>query len=370
MSELMTYIEVSTPQGVRIAQLDQWLKLGYARVVNDIGTLVLELDPDSDASIYQRDTRLGVWRQGPNGALTLDTECVWLVRKIKRVLSASGERRLRITAYSDNELLRRRIVAYAAGSTQASKSDYADDMMKAIVSENLGGDATDTDRDISAYLAIESDLGAGQDIDKAFSRRNVLTVLQELADASAEAGTNLYFDVVTPTPGALVFSTYTGQRGDDRTITGNAPLLFSPELGNLADGELEVDYANEVTVVYAAGKGEGEEREVVEMEDTARSDASPFNRIEALRDARHADTTAELTAEGNGFLKAGRPRLTFSGSITDTPQCRYGVEWNWGDKVTVQFEGRQFDAHISSIRVTIAGGKEEIEASLRTDDEL
>lgn len=366
----MTYIEVSTPQGVKIAQLDQFLKLTYARAVNDIGTLVLELDPNSDASLYQRDTRLGVWRQGPNGALALDTECVWFVRKVKRVLAASGERRLRITAYSANELLRRRIVAYAAGSAQASKSDYADDMMKAIVGENLGGDATDTDRDISDYLTIESDLSAGEEIDKAFSRRNVLTVLQELADASAEAGTNLYFDIVTPTPGALVFRTYTAQRGDDRTITSASPLLFSPELGNLADGELEEDYANELTVVYAAGKGEGEERVVVEVEDTARSGASPFNRIEALRDARNADTTDELTAEGNGFLKAGRPRLVFGGSIVDTPQCRYGVEWKWGDKVTVQFEGRQFDAYINSIQVTIANGNEVIEAALKTDDAL
>jgi hypothetical protein len=370
MSELMTYIEVSTPQGVKIAQLDQFLKLTYARAVNDIGTLVLELDPNSDASLYQRDTRLGVWRQGPNGALALDTECVWLVRKVKRVLSASGERRLRVTAYSANELLRRRIVAYAAGSAQASKSGYADDLMKAIVSENLGSDATDTDRDISAYLTIESDLSAGQSISKAFSRRNVLTVLQELADASAEAGTNLYFDVVTPTPGALVFATYTGQRGDDRTITSNAPLLFSPELGNLADGELEEDYANEVTVVYAAGRGEGDEREVVEVEDTTRSGASPFNRIEALRDARNAETTAELTAEGNGFLKAGRPRLVFGGSIVDTPQCRYGVEWKWGDKVTVQFEGYTFDAHIAAVSVTIDNGSETVTAALKAEEVL
>ena len=365
MSELMTYIEVSTPAGVRIAQLDQWLKLGYARVVNDIGTLVLELDPDSDASMFQRDSRLGVWRNG-----ALDTECVWFVRKVKRVLAASGERRLRVTAYSANELLRRRIVAYNAGSAQAQKSDYADDMMKEVVAENLGASATDTDRRWSTYLTIAGDLSAGQDIDKAFSRRNVLTVLQELADASAEAGTNLYFDIVTPTPGALVFATYTGQRGDDRTIATGAPVLFSPELGNLADGELEEDYANEVTVVYAAGKGEGDEREVVEVEDTARSGASLFNRIEALRDARNAETTAELTAEGNGFLKAGRPRLLVGGSIVDTPQCRYGVEWKWGDKVTVQFEGRQFDAHINSIQVAISDGNETIKAILKTEDTL
>lgn len=365
MSELMTYIEVSTPAGVKIAQLDQYLKLAYARAVNDIGTLVLELDPNSDASLYQLDTRLGVWRNG-----VLDTECVWFVRKVRRTLSNSGERRLRVTAYSATDLLRRRIVAYNAGSTYAAKSDYADDMMKAIVSENLAGGATDADRDWSDYLTIDADTSDGEEINKAFSRRNVLTVLQELADASAQAGTNLYFDIVTPGPGELLFTTFTGQRGDDRTITSASPLLFSPELGNLADGELEEDYANEVTVVYAAGKGEGDEREVVEVEDTARSGASLFNRIEALRDARNADTTDELTAEGNGFLKAGRPRLVFGGSIVDTPQCRYGVEWKWGDKVTVQFEGRQFDAYINSLRVTIANGNEVIEAALKTDDAL
>jgi hypothetical protein len=36
----------------------------------------------------------------------------------------------------------------------------------------------------------------------------VLTVLQEIAEASAEAGTRIYFDIVAPTVSTLEFRTY------------------------------------------------------------------------------------------------------------------------------------------------------------------
>jgi len=41
-------------------------------------------------------------------------------------------------------------VAYAAGSANSTKTDNADDILAALATENLGDDATDTDRDLTA----------------------------------------------------------------------------------------------------------------------------------------------------------------------------------------------------------------------------
>jgi hypothetical protein len=368
VSDLAYFVEVSDPFGVKLAQVDSFLALDFVRPVNDVGVLTLDLDPNTNTAPFRLDARLGVWRQGPAGGFLLQTETVWFVRQWRRVMYTSGERVLRITAYSASDLLARRIIAYAAGSAQASKTDNADDMMKAIVRENLGASATDTDRRWSSYLTVQSDSASASSMSKAFSRRNVLTTLQEIGETSAEAGEPLYFDIMVPTPGGLEFRTYTGQRGTDRTLTGAAPLVISPELGTISGGELFEDYASEYTVVYAAGQGEKDYREVSEVEDTARSGASPFGRIEALRDARHGATGASLTAEGNAYLRASRPKRIFTAALVDTPQVRYGLEWHWGDKVTAQFEGKTFDCHIDTLRVSVAGGKETISAHLRAEE--
>jgi hypothetical protein len=50
---------------------------------------------------------------------------------------------------------------------------------------------------------------------------------------------------------------------------------MSPELGNIASGDSLEDHSGEVTVVYAAGAGEGEDREVTEVEDATRTASSP-----------------------------------------------------------------------------------------------
>jgi hypothetical protein len=368
VSDLAYFIEVSDPFGVKLAQVDSFLSLDLVRTANDVGVLTLDLDPDSSAALFRLDARLGVWRQSAAGGFLLQTETVWFVRQWRRVMYTSGERVLRVTAYSASDLLARRIIAYAAGTAQASKTDNADDMMKAIVRENLGASATDTDRRWSSYLAVQSDSASASSMSKAFSRRNVLTVLQEISDTSAEAGEPLYFDVVVPAPGSLEFRTYTGQRGADRTLSSAAPLVISPELGTISGGELFEDYASEYTVVYAAGQGEKDYREVSEVEDTARSGASPFGRIEALRDARQGATGAALTAEGNAYLRASRPKRIFTASLVDTPQVRYGLEWKWGDKVTAQFEGNTFDCHLDTLRLSVSGQKETISAHLRAEE--
>lgn len=360
-------IWLSTPAGVRIKLIDLFLRLEYVRVLNNVGVLKLALPFDFPLAYLQIDGRLEVWRHLPGGVKILDTETVWLIRDVSKRLAEDGRRYIEIIAYSAVELLRRRIVAYAAGSSQAGKTDPADDIMKAIVRENLGSLATDTARDLSAWLTVQADAGAGASVTKLFSRRRVLAVLQELAQASAEAGTPLFFDIVAPSVGSLEFRTFTGQRGIDHSASEAKPVVLSPASGTLTDVVRRFDYSSEENYIYTGGQGEEAVRTIVTASDSSRIALSPLNRCEGWVDARNTADSG-LAAEAQAGLRSGRPRQVFSGKIVNTEAVQYGREWGFGDRVSGEFDGEVVDALIDKVQVVVENGAEDIRAGLKVEE--
>lgn len=378
-------IWLSSPTGERLAVLDSFVRLSYRRVVNRSGQasasrqpLQLVLHAESlPASLLVRDSRLEIWR-APGGAglpstsacfsgQELDTETVWLVRSIRKLLDSSGQQLLAVGAVPAIDVLAARLVAYPVGSSQASKTGPADNLMKQIVRENFASDA-EAARDLGDWLDIAPDMGLAPATSKQCAWRNVLHVLQELAEAAAEAGTPLYFDIVSPTRERLEFRTYIGTRGSDRTFPdGLNPLVLSPETGTLSSVERSFDYADEYTYVYAGGQGAEEERLIVGAGDSLRSAASPFGRRERLLDARHIADGDALQAEAAANLATGRPRSLFRATVTSNPGSIYGVHWRWGDRVTAAFAGEIFDCHIDEVEVTVEAGQETVRAWLRAE---
>jgi len=352
------------PFGVRLALLSQYSLLEYTLVVNAIGRLVLEMPINivPYAWLKRRDMRLAVYRSA-GGRETL--EGVFLSRRPTKILSSKGERIVRLRAMSANSLLTRRIVAYAAGSAQAEKSAPADDLIKAIARENMGALATDTSRDWSAYLSVQADWGAGPSVDKAFPGRNVLLVMQEVAQKAAQAGTPVYFDVVPVTESTFEFRTFVDRRGLDHSFpNGVHPLIVSPEFGNLVDAELEEDYEGELTYVYAAGEGKGDDRATATASDAVRIGSSPFGRIEGYRDCRNTKDLTALADEAAAKLRAGRPVRRLRGTMVDMDGCRYGQNWGFGDVVTAEFDGEQFDCTVDVVSVSVRSGVDTIKVGL------
>jgi hypothetical protein len=237
-------------------------------------------------------------------------------------------------------------------------------MIKAVVREQLGASA-DAARQVTGF-SVTPDTSAAPSITKAFAWRRVLDVLQDIAAASAENGTYLAFDIVSPTPDTLQFQTFIGARGVDRRLNGgNAPVILSPETRTLLQPALRYDFRDEITYARAGGSGEGAARLLGEYLDSARAGASPFRRRERFVDARTTDGTAGLTDEAESAVRLGRPRVIVSGRIGQTPALRYGIDWGWGDYVTVQAFGRQVDARISAITVDVSPRGETIAAVVR-----
>jgi len=109
-------------------------------------------------------------------------------------------------------LLDQRIVAYPLGTANTTKELPADNLIKEICRENLLVDGREV-----ANMRIDNDksLAPIVKVDD-IAWRSVLSVCQEIAEASFEKGVPLYFDVVADINLGMVLKTFVGQRGQDR----------------------------------------------------------------------------------------------------------------------------------------------------------
>lgn len=351
-------IWIARDDGTRLAALDDVLTLDYVRAINNLERFQLTLPGDTNPNWIAKDRRISIWRQPVGGRLVQDFQ--GLLTQWTWAEDARGNLTLKISGPSLNGLLRRRIVAYAAGSAQAAQTNQADDMMKAIVKQNLGADATDTARSIDPiYLSVAADLTAGPSLTKGMAYRNVLEILAELSDAARQAGTEIYFDVEPIDDVAFEFRTYANQPGNDRRASSSQPLIFSKERGNLSAPVLTYNYDDEINFAYAGGQGTESSRVIKTAEDSARSGLSVFARAEGFADARSDSADDGVQAAADAELIAGRPAVTFSANLIDTESCRYGVEWRWGDRVTAEAFGAQYDGLIRSVHVTVTANRQE-----------
>lgn len=362
-------IWLSTPTGQRIALIDRFNRLQYTLTANGIGVMKIDLGPAFDLDLVQEDSRLDVYRQVPGGARYRDGEATWLIRDWDQLLDSQGRESIVLLAYTASELLDRAIVAYASGSSQARKSSVAlDDLIKALVRENLGSLATDTDRDLSTWLLVEADASAGPTSSKSMAWRQLLPTLRELAQDADDLGTPVFFDVVRPGDGdTFTLQTYTGQRGADHGQESDKPVVLSPRNGTLGEVRFSTQTSNERNVIYVGGQGEESDRTVVTATDADRISRSPFNRREYFVDARNT-LDAGLEAEGQAALKHFRSRKIFAGRIRDTQAVRYGREYNFGDRLVGEFKRQVVDVRLDAVEVMVEGGLEEIWAELRVEE--
>lgn len=349
------------PLGHRLELVEDWTEFSYARAHGAVGRAVIQRPFRTvDRKLLERDYVWEVWRALPGIP--------------KRLVYAGMARRFRFREEERRDivevgledgmgLIYSRNVAYASGTSQAQKSDQVDDLMKAIVRENLGSTATDTDRDLSAYnFTVAADVGLGPSTNLAFSRQKVGEVLDKLFWDSAAQSNPVFYDVepfLTGTGLGWNFFTVTGQLGSDRTYGSGMPAIFSREFGNLENPDLSYDYEDEVTVAYVGGQGEGAGRMVESVMANGRRYASPWNRRETFFNGSNLTTVTQLQKKAAQIRREGRPKTRFTATLKDTAQTRYGLHWFYGDKVAVRAYGVEFDAWINAIGFRVDSNRRE-----------
>lgn len=356
--------------GNRLAQLTTFLSLEASRVANQIGFFNMTMPPSFDINLIQPDRMVQLWRAPRGGRLALWR--VYFIRKWEFSVTGSDE----LVSFGGpdvNDLLRRRIVAAFTASAQAGKTDFADDMMKEIVTEAIAdgiAPTPDAGTRVWADLSIASDLGLGPTITKSFPFKKLLTtsgqgVLPGLAKAAKEAGTEVFFDIVpdeiTGSSASYQFQTFTGQPGQDHT----SRVVFAAIRSNIGDPRLEYDYTEEENYIYAGGQGEEDDRNIQQVSDSDRFGVSQWARIEGFADARNQKPDDGVREAGRDKLNVGRPRIRFSAIPLDVKGTRFMRDWDYGDKVTARFRNIEFDTIIRAVTISVDGdGNESIGARL------
>lgn len=359
-------IFLETPAGVRVAALPTTLGFRYTLKLNDVGVLTLTL-PAEMRELFRKDSIIDIWRNGqPLSSAGSPFGTFWLARRFTRRTDQSGRRVLDVTAVNAMHILKRRIVAYKAGSLQAGASAAwaADTLLKIIYNSNFVNwlSANQIERQAPGFAAPSSSFD-GPRVSRRFAYRNCLNVMQDIAATSLRLGVPLFFMVYRVIGSNYAFQTYTNQQGTDRRISaGGVPV--GAEYGNLEQVQFDENALDEVSVIYAGGQGEESNRQLLAVGDDARIAQSPFGRIEAFYDGRNSAESHVTFEEALARLHEGRPLITLSGRILDVPGFAYGIDWEFGDRLTAVYEDYSFDAFVNAISVSYQDGEESIDSWL------
>jgi len=351
-------------EGTRKGVIQAFESLEYVKAENTIGALVINLPRNlmkyDDFSV---DDIFEIWRE-KGGTLELQNETAYFLRDWEFWADVDGAEYIRLSALDANYLLDTAVVIAHSTSAEADKTDIPDDMMKAIVREQLGSLA-DADRQ---KLLVAPDFGAaGASVSKAFAYRNVLTVLQELCEVAREVNDVwLGFDVVRIAPGVFEFRTYVGQRGQNHSRTSGDPRLVGKQYGNFSQPIFGTYHADERNFVVVGGQGEDLARELVYRWNYDRWHASKWNRHEYFKDARDNATTAALEAEGDAALEEFKPKQILAGIVHDTPGMLYNIHYGFGDILTAEAFGYSVDCHVTAVKVVVKQNTgEQVEIKLK-----
>ena len=302
------------------------------------------------------DKRLILERAGVNVA-NLRTESTCFIRKV-----TFSRDTFTMRAYGPEYILDSRIVAYPADSTQSSKTNHIDDLMKEIVLENLGASASDAARIISG-LTVEADQSACSSISKDFAHDNVLNALMNLQEQSRNVGTEIFFRMIKNGTG-WIFKTYPSRIGADRRGLG---LNLSEVNENFIVESVGIEASEEITYMYAGGAGVEAARLIGTASDTTRIALSPYNRREAFYSASLAQTQASIDSSAQQELNRRRAARIFAGEIQERESWRYGVEWDFGDILQAEHLGQTYDVMVRNVMITIQPGGEFISARVEVE---
>lgn len=378
----MSHIILRTSDGIQLAKLEGLVQWQLVRVANDVGWFTVQA-ADLDRRLLSVDNILEFYRTPRGSAPVLMG--VGFLRSWEYIEDDSGKLTVRLAGPDQMDLLRRRVVAYNTASYWTKGPDYADDLMKDIVSENMGPTSGDPwysrGRNYdSAYFSIAPKEHKGRsDAQMNIQYRNVLTILQDLADFSGWpssdttwVGQPIWFDLDYRGDAKFVFRTWGPNRGIDRTLgTAIAPLLFSREAGNLSNPRLKFDYTKEQNIVYGLGPGEGTDRMVDPENDVPRERASIWNIIEGCTPATEETTLLGVAKRAYQAMQAARPQVIFEGQLVDTPQTRFGVDWGYGDIVSVRFQSMEFNGRVNTFNYSMTeDGRETIVADVSITEAL
>lgn len=354
--------------GGQIAVFDDWNSVYYFKNLNGTSVHTISIPgDDSRRALFKLDCMIEIRRARLADNIPWTREYIGFHRTFQDQVTDRGD--VLFTSYgrSFEDLLKRRSILYPSGGAQDTKSGPADDVVKAIVRENVGLNATIANgriRDgVTLGFAVDVNASQAPTWSGSVAFKNVLDALQQIVKA-------IPFDFLVdyPSPLAFRFQTRYPRLGTDRTGAGSAaPHIFSLGHANMSSPYAVESHVDEGNVVLVLGPGEAAARTFVERNDPIAMLRSPWGSVEKTIDARTVTTTPGLNAIGDAQLKSLAATRRISFQVLESAGSVYGRDYFLGDLVLCQFAGFQTVKKIAGVEITVANGREDIR--IHFDDE-
>jgi hypothetical protein len=376
-----------------IVDFNLFIELSITRAVGEIGACYIRLSGGSNSAavltfmsrygMLKKDTILAIYRTiGNQRTLLLDT--IWFVRSIEQFRESTGSFVVKMTAYDTNYLLASRITSAQFGNSPqtAYKNVTNSAIMYDLVQNNIGSNSSirrlpnfSEGKQLSNYgylITHYSSKGI------AFAYANLLTALQELSQMTQfpvdvnETLYPVYFDTIATSTNQYVFTQFANQRGLDRRFVNanNKAVLLSDTSSQLQDIRLIIDWQEEKTSVISVYQGLSGTTPTISASapviDKTRIANSPF----AYREVLLQSKTSDLIGEATKYLKEpiNYPVYSVYATVQDSPGFLFGVDWGYGDFVTINAFGSIVDVRINGISITITNKAEQIVTQMRVSE--
>jgi len=171
-------------------------------------------------------------------------------------------------------------------------------------------------------------------------------ILQSIGEAT-EIGWSIIPDM---SRNQYVFGAWVGV---DRT-TGDALCLISEPTGNASDVQYQQTASGSATTCYIGGAGEDEDRLILSTGNAATGIA----RRELWAEAGSLSEPELITLYGANKLESAKIKATMTTELIDSGACKYGRDYDVGDKVIARGNGRSMAARLIELTETYeAGGR-------------
>ncbi|GAA5417703.1 hypothetical protein Pryu01_02778 [Paraliobacillus ryukyuensis] len=237
-----------------------------------------------------------------------------LAKEIALDQSGKATENWKITGYTLNGLLSRRITVPPVDTAYDRKSGNAETVMKHYVNNHFIFPADGKRRMPQLEIAPNNNRGDHVDWE---SRLKVVSDELESIGKQAGLGWIVYADTKNK---KFIFDVMDAIDATKTNNQGHTPVTFSPDFGTVESQNFTDSNTDYKSTAYVGGQGEGVERKIIEVGDEVRG----LERIETFVDARdvgndedatEADIENELNKRGEKQLSENSRKLYFEAQI-------------------------------------------------------
>lgn len=315
--------------------------------------------------IFQPDWRLDVWRS-PGPGVPTRREGSFMLRRYNINTREDGLRVLKLYGRSPLDIVRRQFVDSA---TDITLTDYADDMMKYLVTTYLLNVSSTYATVPSGEVTVDADFSNAPSVSETFSLNNLLDALKKIQEncetlnsQDPDTYPKVYFDMVENSTlvqngFGYTFRTWTGLRGVDKT----SGILFSEDNGNVKAVEYYEDYNDQITSEHIYNS------DLPAANGIATSPSATLSRWNMCREAQSSsDASASVNlSKANSALAAGAAKKRLSATFINSPgsetqpRSLYGVDWDLGDLLPVKYGGKLYTTEVQAVYISMNQNGEE-----------